>query len=499
MTRAKKKPTTRAPSSALSIEYVPLDQLRPYENNARMHDEAQVAMLARSIEAYGWAAPILIESNGTVVAGHGRLEAAKLLGLDSAPVVRLEHLSAEQARALRIADNRLAEHATWDWDKLSRELDELKRQGLDITPVGFDAQEIDRLLADARELDTSLADETEDDVGELPSVPRTRRGDVWILGPHRLLCGDCREPDDVARLIGPAKVTVAITSPPYASQREYDATSEFRPIPPDEYCDWFQGVQALVASVLADDGSFFVNLKEHCEDGQRHLYVKDLVIRHVRSWGWRFVEEFAWIHGGTPKAAVQRFKNAWEPVFRFRLGENATEEFETIVQFAKARHAFRPRAVRRPTRDVPSWNGAHPSMEHLQGAGGEYSSTVGRDVASGDEQGTTRGATGNYVNKWLLAYPSNVISCGKNREATGHPAAFPVSLPAFFLRAYSDPGDMVFDPFTGSGSGSVLVAAHEIERVARLMEISPRYCDLIVDRWQRLTGSEAVLERSTST
>lgn len=473
----------------LRIEYQPIDALKDYENNAREHADEQVALIAKSIEQYGFVVPALVDSDNVLIAGHGRIRAARTIGIRDVPTVRLEHLTADQAKALRIADNRIAELSTWDWDKLGAELAELREVGFDLNLTGFDTQEIDRMLADAREQDAALEDPSEGETIRVPKKARGKRGALWILGEHRLLCGDARDPDDVARLMAGDVVQLAITSPPYASQRKYDETSEFQPVPPDEYCDWFEAIQANVASVLAEDGSWFVNIKEHCEDGQRALYVKDLTIRHVRSWGWRFVEEFAWVHGGTPKAAAQRFKNAWEPVFRFRLGENATEDWEPVVQFAKGRHKFRPRAVRKRTKDVPDWKGAHPSAEALQGK--EYASTTGRSIASGEEQGNTKGGTGNYVNKWLLAYPSNVLSVGKNREATGHPAAFPVGLPAFFMRGYTDPGDVVFDPF--GGSGSVLVAAQELERRARLMEISPRYCDVIVERWRRITGGEPEL------
>src|SRR5664279_1262772 len=136
---------------------------------------------------------------------------------------------------------------------------------------------------------------------------------------HRLLCGDARSTEDVARLFAGAKANVAITSPPYASQREYDPSSGFKPIPVDGYVEWYKAVAACIEAVLAPDGSCFLNIKAHAEDGERSLYVMDLVIAHQRKWGWMFVDEFCWrkTDNGFPGGWGNRFKNAWEPVFHF--------------------------------------------------------------------------------------------------------------------------------------------------------------------------------------
>jgi len=259
--------------------------------------------------------------------------------------------------------------------------------------------------------------------------------------------------------MGGSEINVAITSPPYASQRKYDESSGFKPIPPDEYVEWFDNVQSTVCEHLADDGSWFVNIKEHCEDGQRVLYVKDLTLAHVRRWGWRFVDEFCWAHGGTPKGPRQRFKNGWEPV----------------LMFAKGRHKFTPNQVRTPTgREGSSNNGAGGDMISRQGGGGSVLGENGADRATNAP----------------LSYPSNVLSVGFNREAVGHSAAFPVALPDFFIRAYSDRGDAIYDPFMGSGS--TLIAADKTGRRCFGMELSPAYCDVIVTRFANATGEAAV-------
>jgi site-specific DNA-methyltransferase (adenine-specific) len=138
---------------------------------------------------------------------------------------------------------------------------------------------------------------------------------------HRLLCGDSRDRSAVDILFAGAKANVAITSPPCASQRKYDGTSAFRPIPPAEYVDWFEAVAANIAFVLAPNGSYFLNIKAHSNDGERSLYVMDLVLAHQRGWYWRFVDEFCWrkTDNGVPGMWPNRFKNAWEPVYHFSL------------------------------------------------------------------------------------------------------------------------------------------------------------------------------------
>ena len=133
---------------------------------------------------------------------------------------------------------------------------------------------------------------------------------------HALICGDSRDQGVVARLLDRVRVNIAITSPPYAQQREYDKSSGFTPILPEHYAEWFRPVAANIASVLASDGSYFLNIKPHAEDGERSLYVMDLVLAHKRQWGWRFVDEFCWrkTDNGVPGGWNNRFKNAWEPV-----------------------------------------------------------------------------------------------------------------------------------------------------------------------------------------
>jgi DNA modification methylase len=196
-------------TGARAIEQRAVADLIPYANNARTHSEAQVAQIAGSIREFGFNNPVLVDGANGIIAGHGRVLAARQLGLRAVPVIELGHLSAAQKRAYILADNRLAEQAGWDRELLSLELGELSDLGVDLEGLGFAAGELDKLLA----LDT--ADPREENTPEPPAQPVSRPGDLWCLGPHRLLCGDATSEADVARLLGDVRPHLMVTDPPY--------------------------------------------------------------------------------------------------------------------------------------------------------------------------------------------------------------------------------------------------------------------------------------------
>ena len=302
------------------IELRSIRALLPHARNSRTHSDAQVAQVAASIREFGWTNPILVDGEGVIIAGHARLLAARKLGMEEVPVIVLAHLTPLQQRALVIADNKLALNAGWDEETLRAEIESLQEDGFDLDVVGFSDEEIRILLAgNAGDPEADAGASGEDETPEAPVNPVSRTGDIWVIGRHRIICGDCRDSGTVAQLLDGARANVVITSPPYATQREYDPASGFKPVPPEEYSDWFRDVAANIAAILAADGSYFLNIKEHADDGERSLYVKDLVIAHRRQWGWRFVDEFCWrkTDNGVPGGWGNRFKNAWEPVFHF--------------------------------------------------------------------------------------------------------------------------------------------------------------------------------------
>ncbi len=200
-----------------AIEQWPLDRLQPYAKNAKMHGPEQVAKIAASMAEFGWTVPCLVADDGELIAGHGRVLAAELLGLTEAPVIVLDHLTDEQRRAYRIADNKLTELGEWDNAVLSEELQVLAAEDFDLSLIGFDDGELDALLSG---LDEETDAEGEDEVPEPPEDPVSRPGDLWTLGEHRLLCGDATVVTDVEKLLGDKKADLCFCDPPYGV--EYD-------------------------------------------------------------------------------------------------------------------------------------------------------------------------------------------------------------------------------------------------------------------------------------
>jgi len=414
--------------------WTPVADLIPWEDNPRINDGRPVEAVMDSIKRFGFSSPIIArQEDGQVIAGHTRLKAAKALGLEQVPV-RFMDLDPADAKLLALADNKLGELADWDDDILAEIVRSIDED--DLLLAGFDADDLVSLLDDGPIGPEDIEPEAP------PENPDSRRGEVYELGPHRLICGDCRDADTVAALLDGRKINVAFTSPPYASQRKYDEGSGFKPIPPDEYVEWFDAVQANVREHLADDGSWFVNIKEHCDDGQRSLYVKDLTIAHVRRWGWRFVDELCWSKQGMPGLFGDRLKNEFEPVFHFTAGGRAKTRFENVSHRSS---------------NVPS--GSKGTSSNLQGI---------EDPFLGRGEG--------------IALPGNVLRLPPDSAGLGaHAARFPVALPAFFIKAFSDASDAIFDPFLGSGT--TLIAAAKEGRACYGVEISEGYCDVIRKRW----------------
>jgi len=423
-----------------AARWVDIDSIKPWGRNPKRLEQGDIDRMVRSIERFGWADVIVArEADGEIISGHLRHAAAKSLGMAKVPVRYLPIDSAE-AHALAVAVTQHEAVRTFD-ESIGALLADMQEEGIDLDGLGWSEDELRDIIA-AGQVE-ELEPEDPDDVPEVATVVHSVKGEVYELGPHRLVCGDCRDFSTVETLLAGSSINVAFTSPPYASQRKYDESSGFKPIPPDEYVDWFEDVQANVRAHIAEDGSWFVNIKAHCEDGQRSLYVMDLVIRHVREWCWRFVDDYRWVHNGLPGHWPDRFKNQHEPVFHF----------------SKSRPTARHASV---SHDSPH------SFVYARGREPVSTGNVGfKSAAKSDGE----------------ARPGNVVSPGKARSGERHSAAFPVGLPAFFIKAFSDPGDIIFDPFMGSGT--TMMAAAEHGRVAVGCEISPRYCDVIRRRWTR--------------
>jgi site-specific DNA-methyltransferase (adenine-specific) len=440
---------------------VPITALSGHPDNPRKHPDANKQAIAGSLRKYLQRKPVVAnatEKGLRIEAGHGVYGEMLAAGAQYIAVTVVED-DAITELGYMLADNRTGDLSEDDAEKLEPILRQLIEAGEEVEEFGWDEATVKGLLRDAKDERNGDESSHDDDIpqtnhaDELQKEWQTERGQVWEIPSkslpgqcHRVVCGDCRIASDVAALLDGRKVNVAFTSPPYASQRKYDEESGFKPIKPDSYVEWFEAVQANVRAHLAQDGSWFVNIKEHCEDGQRHLYVKDLTIAHVRKWGWRFVDEFCWrdTKNGVPGGWQNRFKDAWEPVFHFASA--------TKIKFH------------------PLANG-HDSADVFQ-----YSAETGK---SSNGSGLKSGAPAGGMQEGI-ARPSNVIEIAAASGQDGHSAAFPVALPTFFIKAYSDPSDSIFDPFLGSGT--TMIAAEREGRIAYGTEISPKYVAVILQR-----------------
>lgn len=437
----------------LNVEYRRIDALLPYARNPRTHSDAQVAKIAASIVEFGWTNPILVDGDNGIIAGHGRLAAARKLGLTDVPVIELAHLTPAQKRAYVIADNRLALDAGWDEEMLALELAELSDAGYDLDLTGFDDAEIGRYL-DGLTTDEASAtqedagpDEAEDDIPEPPKIVISRPGDVWVMGEHRLICADASNAEAIDRLMAGDKAALLFTSPPYANQRNYTTGGIH---------DWdamMQGVIAAAARAMRQDGQMLVNLGLVHRDGEWQPYW-DGWIEWMRTQGFRRFGWYVWDQGVTvPGDWAGRMAPRHEFIFHFN------------------------REARKPNKIVPcKWAGQET---HLR-ADGSSTAMRGKDG--------TIGAwchAGQPTQDFRI--PDSVITVTRQRgpidadREIDHPAVFPVGLPKFVMEAYSDAGEIVFEPF--SGSGTTILAGQACGRRVRAVELAPEYVDVAVIRW----------------
>ena len=435
----------------LNVEYRKVEALIPYARNPRTHNDEQVAKIAASIVEYGWTNPVLVDGDNGIIAGHGRLAAAHKLGLTEVPVIELAHLSPTQKRAYVISDNRLALDAGWDDAMLALELAELSEAGFDLALTGFEDAEIEALLADNlgdgdgdQEQDADEPDAA-DDVPDTPTTPVSRSGDVWALGQHRLICGDAADPSVIASLMRGEQAKLCFTSPPYGNQRDYASGG---------ITDWDGLMRGVFGNVpMAEDAQVLVNLGLIHRDNEVIPYW-DGWLGWMRTQGWRRFAWYVWDQGpGMPGDWQGRLAPSFEFVFHFN------------------------RQNRKPNKIVPCKHAGQDS--HLR-ADGSSTAMRGKD---GEVGGWTHAGQPTQDKR----IPDSVIRVMRHKGKIGqdidHPAVFPVALPEFILDAYSDSGDIVFEPF--GGSGTTMLAAERTGRRCRAVEIAPEYVDVAVKRFQQ--------------
>lgn len=429
----------------LAIERVPIERVLPYERNARTHSDTQVAQIAGSIAEFGFVNPVLIDQRGTIIAGHGRVMAARKLGLTEVPVVRLEHLTDAQRRALTLADNRIAESAGWDEKLLAEELAQLADEDFKLDVLGFDDAELDKLLGDDADAPVADADGA-DDVLDAPAHAISKPGDVWRLGEHRLICGDAADAAVIATLMGDERVPLCFTSPPYSLQRDYTGAG---------VQDWDVLMRGVFAALpMRDDGQVLVNLGLVHRDNEWQPYWNGW-LDWMRAQGWRRFGLYVWDQGpGLPGDWNGRLAPAFEFVFHFN------------------------RQARQPNKFVPCIYAGKDT--HLRGDG-----TSAGGMRNKDGSKTAWNHVGQVTQDYKI--PDAVIRIirhkGKIGQNIDHPAVFPVALPEFALQSYSVEGDLVFEPFCGSGT--TILAAQRTGRRARAVEIAPQYTDVAVQRFQQ--------------
>ena len=444
------------------VESGKLADYKPQNRNLNKHSVRGMGALESSMRKHGYVAPITVAADGEVIDGSARLETVANVFEDDVIVVHhsgdkpiimvrddIANASTNEARAISANANAIASiNLVWDAAELFADM----QSGIDFSDA-FNTEELSAMLAGLIEKEPVVDPGADiDRAEELQAKWQCKDGDIWQIGEHFAICGDCREPETWRRLLQAAgidKVNGVFTSPPYAMQRK----DQYGGVPTAEYVDWWELVQANVKANLANDGSFFVNIKAHCEDGQRVLYCMDLVAAMVRRWGWRFPEELCWRHSGTPKKVDKRFKNQFEPIYQFTMNDKFIFHPESVM--IQSNRAFK---------------GDGRTLSKHQGVGESIKTVI--DPHDGD------------------AYPGNVLSVNFDKSH-GQAAAFPVALPDFFVRAYSDDGDTWLDPFLGSGT--TIVAAHQNKRKGLGIERLPKYMSVILERLQTVTECAPVL------
>ncbi len=407
------------------MKTVKIAELKPYSKNARTHSPKQIRQIAKSIKTFGFTNPVLIDKDNCILAGHGRVKAAKLAGLPEVPVLVISHLTSAQKKAYILADNRLAELSGWDKDLLKIEIEEINQLdcNFDLTLTGFDTPEIDVLLAP----EAPVTEENADFLGTTVPI-RVKPDDIWQLGEHKLLCADCTQASAFKRLLGVEKADLIVTDPPYnvkisghvrsgGNYREFAMASG--EMSQSEFSQFLKGVFSL--------------LTEYSISGSLHYAFMD----------WRHIGEI--LAAGT--AVYTSLKNVcvWNKLSG-GMGSLYRSQHELVFVFK---------------------NGDAPHTNNIElGVHGRYRTNV-----------------------W--DYPGIFIK-NKVNKANIHlpPTVKPVGLLADILLDASPRKGLVLDPF--GGSGSTLLAAERTGRRARIIEIDPHYCDVIIYRWEQQTGKKAV-------
>ena len=411
-----------------------IDLLKPYPRNARTHSKKQIRQIAASIERFGFTNPVLVSDRGEIIAGHGRVAAARLLGRKTVPTLSLSHLSDAERRAYVLADNKLAMNAGWDKEILAIELQALVDLEFDVELTGFSLAEVDLAIDEANEASIKGPLEPEDAVPAVTGEPVTRMGDIWHLGRHRLQCGDTRDVTAMDQLMGGERADLVFTDPPYNVAIDGNVCG----------LGSVKHREFAFASGEMSQGQFTTFLAETL--GNIARVMRDGAIAYV-CMDWR--------HMGELLAA----------------GEQCFTELKNLVV----------------------WNKTNGGMGAFYRSKHELVFVFKQGTAA-HTNSFGLGETGRYrTNVWDYAGISS-IGASRSDELAMHPTVKPVALIADAIRDCSRRGEIVLDGF--GGSGSTLIAAEKTGRSARVVEYDPVYCDTIIRRWQDYTGKRARISGS---
>jgi DNA modification methylase len=426
--------------NTLAVEWAAIASIQPDPRNARQHSKAQIKQIARSIESFGYNVPILINADGLVVAGHGRLAACQLLGHDEVPVIRLGHLTAAQARAFAIADNRLTDTSSWNDRLLGEVLKELSEQDLDfsIEATGFSMGEIDLRIEGLD--DQTQGPDSADNLTTASSGPAvTEPGDLWRLGEHRILCASALEPASLVELMGGQKAAMVFTDPPYNVKIDGHVSGKGK-VRHREFAMAVGEMSAAQFTVFLSRS--LAGATEHSCDGALHYVCID------------------WRHAGELLAAA-------EPIYA---------DLKNVCVWVKDNGGM-----------GSLYRSRHELVFVFKAGEGPYRNNVelGRHGR-------------NRTNVWEYPGANTFNRNGSEGPlAALHPTVKPVALVADAILDASARRDIVLDLFLGSGS--TLLAAERVGRVCYGLEIDPLYVDLAIRRWQLITGEDAIHEASGDT
>lgn len=416
--------------SRLDIAYRAIEDLHPRATNPRTHSRKQLEQIAKSITRFGFTNPLLIDDEDGVIAGHGRLEAARTLGLAEVPTIKLSSMSEADKRAYVIADNRLAENAGWDRKLLSIEFKYLAELDFDfdLTLTGFELPEVDALIEEG----SAAAQDDDDVVTGLPGgIPVTRVGDIWQIGPHRLICGDATSPETYEQLLGEERAGMAFSDPPY----NVPIAGHVSGLGQVKHREFAMASGEMTSEAFTSFLSrVFVASAKVSRDGAIHFQCMD----------WRHAKEM------------------------LAAGEAAYSELKNICVWAKTNGGM-----------GSLYRSAHELVFAWKVGGGRHVNNV------------ELGRNGRYrTNVW--SYPgANSFSATRTEDLANHPTVKPVAMVVDAILDCSERGDIVLDPF--SGSGTTLLAAQKTGRKGFGVEIDPAYCDLIVSRVQTAAKARATL------